>query len=70
MKWYKEQPKSIDENRLECFLSKPEKCDPEIRQLSQMWSYPEELVADVFDLPRSLHKLDPKLIPKELSEWG
>ncbi|XP_037048886.1 zinc finger matrin-type protein 5 [Bradysia coprophila] len=70
MKWYQEQPKSIDENRLASFLSRPEKCDPEIRQLSQIWNYPDELVAGVYDLPKSLHKLDPNRIPNELSEWG
>lgn len=70
MKWYKEQPKPIDENGLELFLAKPDRCDPEIRQLSQIWSYPDELVKNVYDLPKSLHKLDPKSIPNNLPEWG
>lgn len=68
MKWYKEQPKPIDVNRLESFLARPDACDPEIRELSQIWNYPEELVKG--DLPPSLHKLDPKYIPNKLPEWG
>lgn len=70
MKWFKEQPKSIDENGLNWFLNKQDKCDPEIRQMTQNWNYPDELVKDIFDLPRSLHRLDPKYIPKNLPEWG
>lgn len=70
-KWYKEQPKQIDENRLESFLAEPDKCDdPEVRQLTEIWSYPDELVKDVYDLPKSLHKIDPKCIPNNLPEWG
>lgn len=70
MKWLKEQPKPIDERQLESFLAKPDRCDPEIRPFSQIWNYPEELVKDVYDLPKSLHKLDPKCIRNNLPEWG
>lgn len=70
MKWVKEQPKPIDESGLHSFLDQHDKCDPEIRELSQIWNYPDELVKNVFDLPKSLHKLDPKCIPNILPEWG
>lgn len=70
MKWFKEQPKPIDDVRLASFSEINNECDPEVKQLSQIWSYPDELVAGIYDLPKSLHKFDAKCVPNELPEWG
>ncbi|KAJ6635569.1 Zinc finger matrin-type protein 5 [Pseudolycoriella hygida] len=68
-KWSREQPKFIDENRLENFLVELGK-RPDTSQQLQFWNYHDEFLKSVCDLPTSLLKFDPKCIPSILSEWG